>query len=111
MFRFLPLLLVHALVWLAFLSEAFMHGRVNDYIKWQRDNLKQESNARLSSGQDGENEPGGHRRKFVETSLFRPALIVQLLAFQTTNVMGVFYVTYVTRKLRYARSHAPIHVP
>ena len=115
--QFIPLLIGHAILWVIFAREAVLQPGLTDYIKVQR------VEARVQAEQMRQDQPERRREygsdvvewdssiaatAFINSDIFRPLMIIQLLLFQTTNLLAPAYFAYVTHKLQYARSRAPI---
>lgn len=114
--RFIPLLIGHGLLWVIFAREAVVQPALTEYIKVLRDEarvqapqMRQEQPERRESGSDVvERDSSRMATVFINSGIFRPLMIIQLLLFQTTNLLAPAYFAYVIHKLQYARSPAPI---
>lgn len=109
----------HAILWLVFAREAFFQDHLTQYIEVYRAEARIRAQqaprpnappkSEYRDSEDVEIDRSKAVTAFVDSEKFRPLMVVQLLLFQTTNLLAPAYFAFVTHKLRYARSRAPIH--
>ena len=118
MIRFAPLVIGHAILWLVFAHEALYQGQLSEYIQMRRSEAHVKARpVERRPGQYGTVDESANDGQyattaatmFLDSDKFRPLMVLQLLLFQSTNVIGPAYFAYVTHKLRYARSRGPIY--